>query len=120
MKPVTQRSEPIFNVPPVVLATIAGLLIVHAVRTLILTDAQDEWVLLTFAFIPAIIQAYLPSSWGNVPTLLFGLGAIEVARHPAGFLAENRKNILALYRRLRVPPAAPGELPQDLMVRTAK
>ena len=51
--PVTQRSEPIFNVPPVVLATIAALLIVHAVRTVILTGAEDEWVLLTFAFIPA-------------------------------------------------------------------
>jgi branched-chain amino acid transport system permease protein len=75
---------------------------------------------MTFAFIPAIIQTYLPSSWGNVPTLLFGLGAIEVARHPAGFLAENRKNILALYRRLRVPPAATEELPEDLMVGTAK
>jgi membrane associated rhomboid family serine protease len=50
---VTQRSEPIFNVPPVVLATIAALLIVHAVRTLILTDAQDDWLLLAFAFIPA-------------------------------------------------------------------
>jgi len=54
---VTQRSEPIFNVPPVVLATIAALLMVHAVRTLVLTDAQDEWVLLTFAFIPARYDA---------------------------------------------------------------
>jgi membrane associated rhomboid family serine protease len=47
------RSEPIFNVPPVVLATIAGLLIVHAVRTLLLTGDADEWVLEAFAFIPA-------------------------------------------------------------------
>jgi len=50
---VTQRSEPIFNVPPAVLATIAALLVVHGVRMLILTRAEDEWVLLTFAFIPA-------------------------------------------------------------------
>jgi membrane associated rhomboid family serine protease len=50
---VNQRSEPIFNVPPVVLATIAALLLIHAIRTLLLTGAQDEWVLLAFAFIPA-------------------------------------------------------------------
>jgi membrane associated rhomboid family serine protease len=50
---VTQRSEPIFNVPPVVLATIAVLLVIHGVRTLILTPAADEWLLLAFAFIPA-------------------------------------------------------------------
>jgi membrane associated rhomboid family serine protease len=50
---VTQRSEPIFNVPPAVLATIAALLVVHGVRTLLLTQAADEWLLLACAFIPA-------------------------------------------------------------------
>jgi membrane associated rhomboid family serine protease len=64
---VTQRSEPIFNVPPVVLATIAALLIVHALRTLVLTDAQDEWVLSTFAFIPA---RYDPAA--DYPRALYG------------------------------------------------
>jgi branched-chain amino acid transport system permease protein len=102
-------------------ATLLGLvwlsvLVMNGSRTVIAALVAG----MTFAFIPALIQTYLPSSWGNVPTLLFGLGAIEVARHPAGFLAENRKNILALYRRLRVPPAAAEELPEDLMVRTAK
>jgi membrane associated rhomboid family serine protease len=42
-----------FNVPPAVLATVAVLLIVHAIRMLALTEAQDLQVLLTFAFIPA-------------------------------------------------------------------
>jgi membrane associated rhomboid family serine protease len=50
---VTQNSEPIFNVPPVVIATVAALVLVHALRTLVLTEAQDEQFLLTFAFIPA-------------------------------------------------------------------
>ena len=48
-----QRSEPIFNVPPVVLATIAVLVLVHALRMLVMTDAEDVRFLLTFAFIPA-------------------------------------------------------------------
>jgi membrane associated rhomboid family serine protease len=42
-----------FNVPPVVVATVAVLVIVHALRMLILTDAEDLRFLLTFAFIPA-------------------------------------------------------------------
>jgi membrane associated rhomboid family serine protease len=42
-----------FNVPPVVVATVAVLLIVHALRMLVLTDAEDTRFLLTFAFIPA-------------------------------------------------------------------
>jgi membrane associated rhomboid family serine protease len=51
--PVTSRPEPIFNVPPVVIATVAVLIAVHAVRTLVLSDARDAEFLLTFAFIPA-------------------------------------------------------------------
>jgi membrane associated rhomboid family serine protease len=42
-----------FNVPPAVLATVAVLLLVHALRMLVLTEAEDVQFLLTFAFIPA-------------------------------------------------------------------
>jgi len=42
-----------FNVPPVVVATVAVLVLAHAFRMLILTDAEDLQFLLTFAFIPA-------------------------------------------------------------------
>jgi membrane associated rhomboid family serine protease len=45
--------EPIFNVPPVVIATVAVLVLVHALRMFVLTDDQDLQFLLTFAFIPA-------------------------------------------------------------------
>jgi membrane associated rhomboid family serine protease len=55
---VTQESEvksrePIFNVPRVVIATVAVLVLVHAVRMVLLTDDQDAAVILTFAFTPA-------------------------------------------------------------------
>ena len=69
---MTQRSEPIFNVPPAVLATIAALLAVHGVRMLVLTGAEDEWVLLAFAFIPA----------------RYDIAADAVASLPGGFGAE--------------------------------
>jgi membrane associated rhomboid family serine protease len=55
-KPVTQRfgfAEPIFNVPPVIVMTVAVLVAIHLLRTFILTDDQDVLFILTFAFIPA-------------------------------------------------------------------
>jgi membrane associated rhomboid family serine protease len=49
----TKSSEPIFNVPTVVIATVAVLVLVHLLREFVLTDEQDVEFLLTFAFIPA-------------------------------------------------------------------
>ena len=48
-----KRAEPIFNVPLVVVATVAVLVLVHVIRVTFLTDEQDVEFLLTFAFIPA-------------------------------------------------------------------
>jgi membrane associated rhomboid family serine protease len=67
---VNQRSEPMFNVPPVVVATVAVLVLVHALRMLVLTDDEDVRFLLTFAFIPArydlhpVSGAVLPGGFG--------------------------------------------------------
>lgn len=64
-------SEPIFNVPTVVTATIAVLVLVHAVRLWVLTPEQDIELLLLFSFIPARYDATLLAQ-GAVPG---GLGA---------------------------------------------
>ena len=45
--------EPLFNVPRVVVALLAALALIHAIREYLLTDPQDLQLLLTFAFIPA-------------------------------------------------------------------
>jgi membrane associated rhomboid family serine protease len=50
---VKQSAEPIFNVPPIVLATAGALVFVHAARILFLSPEQDLDFLLEFAFIPA-------------------------------------------------------------------
>jgi membrane associated rhomboid family serine protease len=50
--PGHKSSEPIFNVPPVVIATIAVLVGVHLFR-MVLSYRLDEQFVLTFAFIPA-------------------------------------------------------------------
>ena len=44
---------------------------------------------ISFTLLPGIVQTYLPAGWGNVPTLLFGLGAVAVAVHPDGQVAMN-------------------------------
>jgi membrane associated rhomboid family serine protease len=46
-------SEPIFNIPAVVVATVAILVLVHLVRIFLLDDEQDVAFILEFAFIPA-------------------------------------------------------------------
>lgn len=49
---MTQPREPIFNVPPVVLATLAALALVHVIREFVLSPDTDRYVLAMFAFIP--------------------------------------------------------------------
>jgi membrane associated rhomboid family serine protease len=55
------RSEPIFNVPAVVLAIIALFALIRAGEELLLSSDQDIEFLLYFAFIPARYEALLPS-----------------------------------------------------------
>ena len=51
---------------------------------------------LSFTLVPGIFQTYLPAAWGNVPTLLFGLGAVAVAIHPDGQVAMNVRLVQGL------------------------
>ncbi len=54
---VPVQREPLFNVPSVIIASLAVLALIHGVRTLFLTQEQDIWLLLYFAFIPARYDA---------------------------------------------------------------
>ena len=45
----------------------------------------------TFIVLPALVLQYLPTAWGNVPPILFGLGAIGVVRQPSGWMLEARQ-----------------------------
>jgi membrane associated rhomboid family serine protease len=63
-------SEPIFNVPPVVIATVVVLVGVHLFRMFALSAGEDEKLLLTFAFIPArystdpLVSGSFPGGFG--------------------------------------------------------
>jgi membrane associated rhomboid family serine protease len=64
------KREPLFNIPTSVIAVLAALALVHAIRMLLLTDEQDIEFLLRFAFIPAryetsvVLGGSLPGGFG--------------------------------------------------------
>jgi membrane associated rhomboid family serine protease len=53
------KREPLFNVPSVIVAVLAVLALIHAVRTLLLTDHQDLEFVYMFGFVPARYDASL-------------------------------------------------------------
>lgn len=54
-----------------------------------------------FTVLPGITLEYLPASWGQVPPILFGVGAVLVAKNPDGWMAQQADQIRWLWRRLR-------------------
>jgi membrane associated rhomboid family serine protease len=68
--PKVKSSEPIFNVPPVVLATVAVLVLIHTIRAIALSSTADVRLVLTFAFIPArystdpLVSGQFPGGFG--------------------------------------------------------
>jgi membrane associated rhomboid family serine protease len=65
------KREPLFNIPPVIVAVLAVLAFIHALRTLVLTNEQDIEFILAFAFIPARYESSMVLG-GAVPG---GVGA---------------------------------------------
>lgn len=67
---VNQSSEPIFNVPAVIVAALAMLAAIHAIRIYLLSSDADLELLLLFAFIPArydtalLVDGTLPGGIG--------------------------------------------------------
>jgi membrane associated rhomboid family serine protease len=58
------QREPLFNVPRIVVAVLAALILVHLVREYVLSEDQDLRLLLEFAFIPGRYDgAALQQGW---------------------------------------------------------
>jgi branched-chain amino acid transport system permease protein len=62
---------------------------------------------LTFTLLPGVALAYLPTWFGNIPPILFGFGAIAVAKNPDGLLAMQARHLSVLILRLRRPKPRP-------------
>jgi branched-chain amino acid transport system permease protein len=54
---------------------------------------------LVFALLPGVFQTYLPAGWTHLPTILFGLGAIMLARNPEGVIAMHARQLADLTRK---------------------
>ena len=67
---------------------------------------------LSFSLMPGLFQTYVPARWSEVPTILFGLGAISVARHPEGVVAQNAQKLRALLTRV-APRLRTHHVPTD-------
>jgi branched-chain amino acid transport system permease protein len=61
---------------------------------------------LSLSLLPVVFINYLPASLGQLPTVLFGLGAIIVVRNPDGVIALHARQLRGLAERLR--PAGAG------------
>jgi len=94
-------------------ATFAGLVWLAVVVTLgIRSISAAALAGLSFALLPAVFQTYVPARWDEVPAVLFGLGAVMVARNPEGAVMQNARQLrVLLARRRTVPSAGPTASP---------
>ena len=66
-------------------ATFVGLVWLAVVVTLgVRSITAAALAGLSFSLLPGVLQTYVPTRWAEVPAILFGLGAIGVARNPEG------------------------------------
>jgi branched-chain amino acid transport system permease protein len=56
---------------------------------------------LSATLLAGIALVYLPSAFGQVTPILFGLGAIQVAKFPNGVMTENARQVLWVWDKLR-------------------
>lgn len=81
-------------------ATFSGLIWLAVLVTVGVRSTSAALIAgLSFSFIPAVFASYLPTSWGEVPPALFGIGAVLVARNPEGTLAMHSRQLQQLFSR---------------------
>ncbi|MER7687217.1 ABC transporter permease [Streptomyces sp. NPDC097610] len=63
---------------------------------------------------PGVFSSYLPGDFADVPTILFGLGAIGLATHPEGVVAQTGANLARLFARHTEQVGTPATVPLTL------
>jgi branched-chain amino acid transport system permease protein len=93
-------------------ATFAGVIWLAVLVTIgVRSNAAALIAGVSFVMLPALAQAYLPTWTSNVLPVLFGLGAISVARYPDGVLAEQGRRMRRLL--LRISPSRAGQMLEE-------
>jgi branched-chain amino acid transport system permease protein len=89
-------------------STLVGVLWLAVVVTQgIRSNAAALLAGLSLTLFPAFALAYMPSWFAQVPPILFGLGAIALAKNPDGVLAMQARHVRALFARFRARPPTP-------------
>jgi branched-chain amino acid transport system permease protein len=57
----------------------------------------------SYTVLSGIAVVYLPTKFGEVTPILFGLGAVQVAKFPDGAMTENARQVLWAWDKLRRP-----------------
>lgn len=92
--------------------TFAGLVWLAVVVTMGIRSIAGAAVAgLTFALLPGVFQTYIPIRWGEVPAILFGLGAISVARDPDGVVVRAGRQLRQALTALTSPRRTGDEEP---------
>jgi branched-chain amino acid transport system permease protein len=67
---------------------------------------------ISFTIFPALIQQYLHgANWGNLPPILFGLGAIAIAKNPDGILVMQARQVRGLIAKIGKKSSPDSEAP---------
>jgi branched-chain amino acid transport system permease protein len=95
-------------------ATFAGLVWLAVVVTLgVRSITAAALAGLAFALLPGVFEIYLPVRLAAVPVLLFGLGALSVARHPEGVVAYNGRQLRMLIAKMLPGAASSAPVPVE-------
>ena len=105
---------------PASFETFAGLVWLAVVVTLGVRSIAGAAIAgLAFSLLPAVFSSYVPVRWGEAPAILFGLGAISVAKDPDGVVVRTGRQLrqlilmlLPALRRARRPVTAQTSVPE--------
>ncbi len=79
---------------PASFETFAGLVWLAVVVTLGVRSIAGAAIGgLAFALLPGVMQTYVPVRWAELPAILFGLGAISVAKDPDGVVVSTGRRL---------------------------
>ncbi|UIX29265.1 branched-chain amino acid ABC transporter permease [Streptomyces sp. GQFP] len=82
-------------------ATLGGVVLLATLVTAgIGSNAGALLAGVTYTLFPAALQVYLPDTYSPVPVILFGLGAVYIARNPTGWIPEIGEQLSGLSQRL--------------------
>ncbi len=70
----------------------------------------------SYTVLSGVVVAYLPTEFTQVTPILFGLGAVQVAKFPNGAMTENARQVLWAWDKLR-GVSRPGPGPRDPGIR---